>query len=332
MKSRTRKLTLRLIVAIGCAVLPLQAQAQAYPGRAVTLVVPYSAGGASDTVARIYADALRVETQQAFVIKSKPGANGLIALEYVRRAPRDGTVVLVGTPATNALPPLADVRSADLDSKMALIPVARLAMVPGVLVASPSLPVKSLTELVDYARRHPGKVSYASAGNGSLGHLNFLALESQAGIKMTHVPYKGGAQGLVDNLAGRVHLNFLNVGTALPLIGAGKLTALAVAGGVRLERLPGLASMEEQGFEGGGANWQGLFVPAGTPQETVDRLAALVASAGQKPELRSQLDAADVVFAPTESPAAFRKFVEAESRSFLFLIKKHDIRFNRGQE
>ena len=313
-----------LVGAAFCAGLPLHAAAQAYPSKTVTLIVPYSAGGATDTVARMYADALRKETQQTFVVDNKPGANGLIAMEYVTRAPKDGTVILVGNPATNALLPVTG--KAKFDIEKAFLPVARLATVPGVLVAARNLPVSNVKELVDYARKNPGKVSYASAGNGSLAHLNFLALEEQANIDMIHVPYKGGPQAVTDNLAGLVHLNFLNLSSALPLVKDGKLTALAVSGNERVEQLPGVPTVAEQGFrDSGGENWQGLFLPAGTPQDIVARLAALAAKASTNPELRAQLKTSNVMLVPVASPAEFKKFLDAESGSFRRLIQKHNI-------
>jgi tripartite-type tricarboxylate transporter receptor subunit TctC len=209
-----RRLAIALAGAALSVGLPLHAAAQAYPSKTVTLIVPYAAGGATDTVARTYADALRKETQQTFIVDNKPGANGLIAMEYVSRASKDGTVILVGNPATNALLPVTG--KAKFDIEKAFLPVARLATVPGVLVATRSLPVRNVKELVDHVRKNPGRVSYASAGSGSLAHLNFLALAEQAGIDMIHVPYKGGPQALTDNLAGLVHLNFLNLSNALP--------------------------------------------------------------------------------------------------------------------
>lgn len=323
-----RRLFLAALAAACCAALPLQALAQAWPSRTVTLVVPYAPGGATDMVARLYADALRKETQQTFVVENRPGANGLIALEYASRAPKDGSVILVGNPATNALLPVAGAGKSRLDIEKAFLPVARLATVPGVLVASRTLPVGSVKELVDYARKNPGKVSYASAGNGSLAHLNILALEEQAQIDMIHVPYKGGPQALTDNLAGLVHLNFLNLASAMPLVKDGKLTALAVSGPSRAEPLPTVPTMSEQGFEdSGGGNWQGLFLPSGTAQDIVDQVVAAITRAGQNAELRGQLRAANILFSPTASPAEFRRFVAAESGSFRRLIQKHNITF-----
>ncbi|MDM0037302.1 tripartite tricarboxylate transporter substrate binding protein [Variovorax sp. J22P271] len=319
-----RRFAIALIGAALSAGLPMYSAAQAYPSKTVTLVVPYAAGGATDTVARLYADALRKEAQQTFIVENKPGANGLIAMEYVSRAPKDGTVILVGNPATNALLPVTG--KAKFDIEKAFLPVARLATVPGVLVAARKLSAKNVKELVDYARKNPGKVSYASAGNGSLAHLNFLALEEQAGIDMIHVPYKGGPQALTDNLAGLVDLNFLNLSSALPLVKDGKLTALAVSGDSRLEQLPAVATMPEQGFQdSSGGNWQGLFLPAGTPPAIVDRLVVLASKASENPELRAQLKAASMMLDPTASPADFKKFLDTESGSFRRLIQKHNI-------
>jgi tripartite-type tricarboxylate transporter receptor subunit TctC len=319
-----RRLAIALAGAALSVGLPLHAAAQAYPSKTVTLIVPYAAGGATDTVARTYADALRKETQQTFIVDNKPGANGLIAMEYVSRASKDGTVILVGNPATNALLPVTG--KAKFDIEKAFLPVARLATVPGVLVATRSLPVRNVKELVDHVRKNPGRVSYASAGSGSLAHLNFLALAEQAGIDMIHVPYKGGPQALTDNLAGLVHLNFLNLSNALPLVKDGKLTALAVSGAQRVEQLPGVPTVAEQGFrESGGDNWQGLFLPAGTPQDIVSRLAALAAKASANPELQAQLKSASVMLVPAASPAEFKKALDAESESFRRLIQKHNI-------
>lgn len=294
--------------------------------RQVTLVVPYAAGGATDLVARALADALRKQTGSTYIVENRAGANGAIAAEHVARAAKDGSVVLVGNPATQSVLPLLLAKKPRFEVAM---PVASVATVPGVLVATKDFPARNVAELVEQVKRQPGKVSYASAGIGSMAHLSFLAMAEQAKLDMIHVPYKSGPQALSDNLGGLVQLNFLNLATAAPLVKDGKLKALAVSGNSRVEQLPDVPTLQEQGYEGAlTPNWQGVFLPAGTPQNLVDELAAQVALAQQTPELRAQLAAANITVSPSSSPKAFAAFVDKATAAFQALISKHQLDVN----
>ena len=314
--------TLVIAFALGAGLLP-GAQAQTNAPRTVTLIVPYGPGGATDVVARALAEALHKQTGQTVVVDNRPGANGVIALEALSRAPRDGSVVLIGNPATNAVLPLLLAKKPRFENPL---PVASVATVPGVLVASKDLPVRNVAELVAYAKERPGRLSYASAGVGSLSHLSFLAIAEQSKIDMVHVPYKGGAQALTDNLAGLVGLNFLNLATAAPLIKDGRLRALAVSGSSRVAQLPDVPTLLEQGYEGAlTPNWQGVFLPQATPAALADQLAAQVAQALTSPELRAQLAAQNITVSPSASPRAFGDFVAKATDAFNALITKHKL-------
>ncbi|MDN4592053.1 hypothetical protein DBA29_26580 [Xenophilus aerolatus] len=336
MKSNRRQLlrmaiTSPLFFSAGAVpVLAQPAPAQTYPSRPVTLVVPYAAGGATDMVARLLTDSLRRQTGQAFVVDNRPGANGAIALEFVARAPADGYTVLVGNVATNAVLPSALAKKGKLDVAKSFVPVAKLASVPGVLVTTAKdFPPNNAAELIAYIRKNPGKVSYASAGNGSMAHLSFQGLAEQQKLDLIHVPYKGGPTALTDNISGLVHLNLLNVASAVPLINDGKLKAIAVSAPSRLEQLPTVPTMAELNLEGAyGGNWQGLFVRTGTPDIVVERLAAIAAAALASPDVQAAFKAANLPISVSASPKAFADFVNAEIATFRSVISRNNIEFD----
>lgn len=318
-----------LLPSLAVTVLAQTGGTPAYPARPVTLVVPYAAGGATDMVARLLAESLRKQTGQTFVVENRPGANGAIALQSVIRAPADGHTVLVGNVATNAVLPIVLAKKGSTDITKGFVPVARLASVPGVLVATvKDFPPTNAAELMAYARRNPGKVSYASAGNGSMAHLSFLGLSEQQNIDLIHVPYKGGPAAMADNVSGLVHLNFLNVASAVPLVRDGRLRAIAVSSSARLEQLPNVPTLAELGLEGGyGGNWQGLFVATGTPDAVVQRLAGLAADALASPELLAAFKNANIPPAGSASPKAFADFVSKETAAFRNVITRNNIEF-----
>lgn len=250
---------------------PASAQAQAYPQRPITLVTPLATGSASDLALRIVAERLATPLGQSIVVENQTGASGAIGAEKVARAAPDG-YTLCG--CNNAiLSVLPHVRKVTYDPATQFRPVGMVAVLPTVLVVHPSLPVKSVRELTDYVKANPGKVSYATGGVGSPQHIAMAMFEAGSGIKMMHVPYKGASPAAVGVAGGEAQVMFNAIGTVLPLIKAGKLRPIAVAGAQRTAILPDLPTVAESGVPGYDyASWIGIMAPAATPDAVVDRL------------------------------------------------------------
>jgi tripartite-type tricarboxylate transporter receptor subunit TctC len=305
---------MRLIGAMLLA--PLLAFGQGYPNKAVKMVIPFAPGGASDFVGRILQPTLSELLGQQVVIENRPGASGNIGVEVTARSAPDGYTILLGNVGSIAINP-GVFPKLPANPLKDLIAVTQVVDVPGVLVAHPDFPPKSVRELVAYAKANPGKVNYASPGSGSQNRLEMEKLRSAAGgLDMVHVPYKGGAGPAVAALAaGETHVMFVTASSAMPLIKSGRIKVLAVAAPKRLEPLPDAPTMGESGFpaffETG--SWQGVFVPAGTPKEVVERLYAATIKTMQAPEVRQRLGNGGVEVVTSASPAAFAQFVAEET-------------------
>lgn len=250
----------------------LGAWAQEFPAKPVHVLVGFAAGGPTDILARLVGERLSQAWQQPVVVENRAGAGGMIALEAVTRAPADGYTVGVLN--------LNHIVAQELLAKPAfaiekdLIPIVGLARQGNVLVVNPSIPARNTAELISYIKSNPGKVSYASGGNGSPAHLAGELFKLTAGVEMTHIAYKGAAPGLQDVAAGHVALMFAAAPPALTLVKAGKLRALAVTSGTRMAQFPDLPTLAESGIAMDVRDWQGLVVPAGTPEAIVAKLNA----------------------------------------------------------
>ena len=303
----------RLIGAVLLA--PLLALGQGYPNKPVKMIIPFAPGGASDFVGRIIQPNLSELLGQQVVIENRPGASGNIGVEAAARSAPDGYTIVLGNVGSIAINPGVFPKLA-ADPLKDLIAVTQVVDVPGVLVAHPAFPPNSVKEFVAYAKANPGKVNYASPGSGSQNRLEMEKLRNAAGgLDMVHVPYKGGAGPAVSALvAGETHLMFVTASSAMPMIKSGRLKVLAVAAPKRLEPLPDVPTMTEAGypaFETG--SWQGVFVPAGTPKEVVDRLYAASVKTMQAREVRERLAHGGVEVVTSASPAAFAQFVADET-------------------
>src|SRR5215208_2956010 len=259
-----------LQLAAGAAALPITssiASAQAYPSRPVRLVIGYTPGGSADLTARLMGQWLSEKLGQSFVIENRPGGGTNIATESVLRATSDGYTLLLVAPANAINATLYDKLPFDFMKEME--PIAGIIRFPNVVVVHPSLPIKSIPELIAYAKANPGKLNMASSGNGSTIHMSGELFKMLTGIQMVHVPYRGGAPALTDLMAGQVHVMFDNIPTCAEHIKAGNLRGLAVTSTDRSHVLPDLPTVSDfvQGYEA--SAWYGLGAPKGTPSDIV---------------------------------------------------------------
>jgi tripartite-type tricarboxylate transporter receptor subunit TctC len=263
--------------------------AQSWPSKPIRIVVPFTAGGNTDIVARMIGDGLSKTFGQPVLIENKPGAAGLVGATAVAKAPADGYTFLMGTVGTHAI-------NAGLYTKMPydtvkdFTPVTLVASVPNILVVHPSLPVDSVNDLIGYLKANPDKSNFSSSGNGTSIHLSGELFKIRTGVSMTHIAYKGSPPALADLMGGQVQLMFDNLPTSLPHVKAGKLKALAVTTAKRIPALPDLPTVDESGlpgFETG--SWFGLLAPAGTPKEIIARVDIEIRKMVQSPEMREKL-------------------------------------------
>jgi tripartite-type tricarboxylate transporter receptor subunit TctC len=265
------KLLLKFVLA-GLLLYSAAAVAQDYPNRPIRFIVAFAAGGSSDVLARAVGKAMSEGLGQPMVIENRPGAGGHIGAEAVARAAPDGYTLFFGTNGTLAIGP-ALFTSLKYDPLKDLVPVGMLHKLSSVLIVHPSVPVNNLSELIAYARKNPGQLTFASAGNGSVSHLSGELLKAAANIDIVHVPYKGGGAATPDLLSGRVSMMLETIPNALPPVRNGKLKALGVTTVARSAAAPDLPTFAESGLPGFDvASWTGLFAPAGTPAAIVERL------------------------------------------------------------
>lgn len=282
--------TRRQFAAIATASLlaPRLAYAQDWPSRAVTIIVPFAPGGATDIVARLLAEELRQRFGQSFVVENRTGAAGNIGVEVVVRAPPNGHTLLFATMGSLTTNPHL-YTDAKFKVERDLVPISQTFKVDHILVVNPKLPAKSVAELVAHAKANPDKVTYGSAGVGSSVQMFAVLLEMRTGIKLRHVPYKGSAPALNDVVAGHIDMLMDSVPTSLPHIEAGNTRPLAITSGTRNKRLPNVPTMMEAGVpDYDTAAWGSLMAPAGTPPEIVARLSAAVQEAYGKPQVQKE--------------------------------------------
>ena len=284
--------------------------ADPYPNKMIRMVVPYNAGGTGDQIGRLMGNKLGELLGQRFIIDNKPGAGGNIGAEATVRSPADGYTVVMAATSLASNPSLQ--KKMSFDPQKDLVPISQCCGVPMVVVVHPSLPIRSIAELVAYAKAKPGKLTFASSGIGTSSHLAAELFKQQAGVDMIHVPYKADSQALPDLLGGNVDLMFMFQTSALPQVKAGKLRALAVSTAKRSPAAPELPTVVEAGVPGYEFNgWFGLFAPAGTPKPVLDTLAVAAQKAVQSPEFKAKL--IELGFVPVgDTPAAFDSFFRAE--------------------
>ncbi|MGH8703678.1 MAG: Bug family tripartite tricarboxylate transporter substrate binding protein [Burkholderiales bacterium] len=307
-----------LCAALAAAFLP--AQAQQYPTRPVRFVVPFAPGGSVDTLARTVGPRLADTLGQQVVVDNRPGGNGDIGMLIVAKAPPDGYTLLLGYIANLAIAPSLYAKM-PYDPVKDYAPITQIATSPNVLTAHPSVQVKSLKELIALARAKPGAVNFASTGIASVGHLTGELLNNLAGMKMTHVPYKGGGQAIIDLVGGHVQVMFSGFSAAMPHIKSGKIRALAVTGAGRSPALADVPTIAEQGFPGVEATaWYGVLAPAGTPKPVVARLHGEIVKVLKLPDVVQRLDALGFELVGS-TPEQFSAYIRSEIKKWEKVVK-----------
>ena len=301
------------------ATAPALVSAQAYPSRPVKLVVPLAPGGTGDTLARAVGDEMARELGQPFVIENKPGAGGLVGTELVAAAAPDGYTLLMVSPS-HVINPALHAGKKTYDPIRGFEPITVVANTHQVIVAHPSVPAKSLRELIDYAKKNPGKLNYGSAGTGSATHLNMALFLSMAGIDIVHVPYKGSTQARQDVLSGQVQLAMDGLLPLQPLIKDARLVPIAITSSKRAQSNPEIPVIGEVVPGYATDTWYGILAPAGTPKEVVARLHAAAIKALGAPALKDRFQklGAEPVGG---SPQEFRALMEKESSVWAKVIK-----------
>jgi tripartite-type tricarboxylate transporter receptor subunit TctC len=306
------------------ALLALTAQAQPYPSRPVTIIVPYAAGGSLDAVTRILAKSLTTRLGQPVLVENRAGAGSNIGAAYVAKSPADGYTLFLASPATAINVSLYSQLSYDPEKD--LTPVSLITAVPSVLIVPASSSFKSVAELVAYAKQNPGKLNYSSGGAGSSEHLGSEMFKFYCGVDVTHIPYKGGAPAMTDLMAGQVSMMFSNRIGALPHIRSGKLRALGVADSARSPQLPEVPTFAEVGYPNLKVLvWSGIMAPAGTPPAVVNRLHAVITEAMQAPDMKAQMDEMGVTIA-SGGPAQFGEFLKREIALWRPIVKQSGAR------
>lgn len=315
-----------LAAALGAAALPRAGAAQQdYPTRPIRLVIPNPPGGTSDLLGRAIANHLAERLDQTVVPDNRSGAGGIIPAEFVARAAPDGYTLLIGNIGPNAINKSLYQRL-PYDPAADFTPITLAVRVPNVLVLHPSVPARSVRELIEIARARPGELTFASSGSGQSPHLSGEWFASAAGVRMTHVPYRGAAPSMQDLLAGNVNMIFENITNALPHIRAGALRALAVTSARRSSALPELPTIAEAaGLEGYDvSSWFGMFGPAGMPRPVVDRLSTEIRAYLALPATRETLSRLGAEVAGG-TPEEFAAFVRAEIAKWAAVIERAGI-------
>jgi tripartite-type tricarboxylate transporter receptor subunit TctC len=320
-----RKCALHLLFAVTVGLIAGTSNADTYPTQTVRLVVAFPPGGTTDILARVFAQKMSEAWGQTVVVENRSGAGGVIGTESVARSAPDGYTLLLGTIGTHGV-------STSLYKKLPyhperdFTPVTLLATLPNLLAINPSLPIKSLKELISYAKANPGKLTYASAGPGTASHLAGEMFRKVAEVDIVHVPYRGSSPALTDLIAGHVSMTFDYMPSALPYVRSGKLRGLAVTGSSRTKAAPEMPTMIEDGLPGFNiVTWYAVYAPKGTPPDIVSKIRNTIAAAATLPEIVKRMDdlAVDLV---AGSPDELARFQHAEIERWSRFIQESNIR------
>lgn len=298
------------------------ASAQTYPVKPIRLVVGFAPGGAADIVARTVGDPLSRVLGQSIIIENRPGAGSSMAAEWVAKAAPDGYTILIASPSSQTVNPVL-LKHVGYNPEKDFAPISKITSSPLVVAVNPGLPVRSIPDLIAEAKRSPGRLNFASSGNGSAPHLAAVLFGSVAGVEMVHVPFKGGAPAVQSVVAGDTQVTFATPPTVLPMIQAGRLRGLAITGRARSAVVPGLPGMEEAGLNGYDISfWYGLFAPAGTSAEVIRRLFDATALVMQRPELRQSLARDGTEVSTSRSPEDFAAFLREEAKLWARVVRE----------
>jgi len=321
---RSARVIASVFTLLSLLALAIEATAQNYPSGPMRIVVPFTAGGGTDILARLIAQKLNESWGQPVVVDNRPGASGTVGTAFVAKATGDGHTMLIVPAGYAGNPSLY--KKLPYDQNRELAPVSWLASGPLVLVVHPSLPVNSIKDVIALARSRPGEINFGSSGAGTLPHLSAELFNSMSGIKMVHIPYKGAGAAVTDVMAGRVPVYFMNILQSLSLIKAGKLRALGVTTPERTPIAPEIPSIAEAGLKGFDmTNWYGMLVPATTPRDVILKLNAEVARSLRLPELRNRLGE-DGMTVVASTPEQFSDFVARETAKFSRVIETAGIK------
>src|SRR5665213_922069 len=304
---------------------PQRASSEDYPNRAVTLVVPFAAGGSTGLIAHVLADKLEKRLGKPFVVENRPGAGGMTAVAAVAHGPADGYTIMMASSTALAINPNVR-KSLPYDPRKDITPIALIARMPYVLVVNPDLPVHSVADLVKLARDKPGQLSFASVGPGTIHHLNAEMFKSMFGLDIVHVPYKGTSPALQDVVGGHVQFMFADAPPAKALIESGKVRALGVTTLERIPALPGVPPLAEVGMPGfNTASWHSISTAAGVPKDIVDKLAVEIRAVMSEPDVKKLLSDEGAIPQVSPSPEEFKKFVDSEIVRWGGLVEKAGI-------
>jgi len=306
---------------------PAPALPDDYPARTVTILCPYAGGGGTDILARILGQNLSERFGKPFVVEDRPGAGTMIAANMVAKATPDGYTLLMGTSTPLAINATLHAKL-PYDPSRDFVPLTLIANVPSVLVVSPSLPVRTTAELIEYAKANPNKLSFGSSGLGSPHHLTMELFKAMTGTELMHVPYKGSVQALTDVVAGTIPLMFVGLAPSLNLIRAGSLRALGVSSKTRVPELPDVPpiTVDVPGFEA--VAWQMLVAPAATPTPVVDKLHEALRQIGSQPEIKRKITQLGMLPIDTPSVADMKAYIKSEIAHWGSVVEKSGARVN----
>ena len=313
-----------VVIAIAASAALQLAHGQAYPAKPVRVIFPFPPGGPTDLLGRAVAQKLSDQTGQQFIADTRPGAGGNLGLELAAKAPPDGYTIVLSSPLVAISPSLYS--KLNYDPQKDLAPISQIAIIQNVLLVHPSVPAKSLKELIALAKRNPGKFTFGSGGVGTTTHLAPELLQSLTGIKMVHVPYKGSGQALIGMIAGEVDMLVMAAPAAAGQIHAGKARALAVLSDQRSVVIPNVPTASEAGLQHFEVPiWYGILAPAGTPRDIIVKLNGELNKALTSPDLKERLAGAGIE-PVTSTPEQFAAFIKSETTRFAKVIKDAGIK------
>lgn len=321
---RTCIAAMTLAIALGGAA---KAAPNDYPTKAVTVVVPWPAGGSADPFARLFAQELSNKWGQAVVVDNKAGANAVIGTGIVAKAPPDGYTLLTVLGNHSMNPALY--KNLPFDTAKAFTPIAMLAIAPNILVLRKDFPANNLAEFLDVVRKNPGKFTYASSGNGGTPHMAGELFALKTNTSILHIPYKGAAPAMTDLIGGTVDMSFATLSSALPYIRSGKIKAIALTYDERVPQLPDVPSMDELGVKGVKvATWYGFMAPAGTPQKTIDRIHDDLVEIAMRPEVKEKINDMLGTMVVSEDSTQFQSRIESEIAEWTSVVQAANVKIN----